>query len=163
MKDLRSKIYKVIGIVSLLIFVSFSFSPSKALAITVSFDSEDTLVMQDDKGRSGLNACKDKRVSSGRQTPPIQLRTIRPSDTACCGDEVRLEVTLNTEVKPDGRSVLFDGDAILYEGSSCYSSVKEDVDHIHELVRIDVPEYVDFKLSSRDNFARGTLKLEVLD
>ena len=163
MKDLRSKIYKVIGIVSLLIFVSFSFSPSKALAITASFDSEETLLMQDDKGVVGFKVCKDKRVSSGRQIPPIKLRTIRPSDTACCGDEVRLEVTLDTEVQSDGESVLFDGDAILYEGSSCYSSVKEDVDHIHELVRIDVPEYVDFKLSQRDNLAKGTLKLEVLD
>ena len=162
MKDLRSKIYKVIGIVSLLIFVSFSFSPSKALAITASFDSEETLLMQDDKG-IGVKVCKGLDVSSGvdrKETPPIRLRS--DPNTACCGDEVRLEVTLDTEVKPGGY-VLFDGDAILFEGSSCNSSKDEDELHINELVKIDVPRYVDFELREKDNLAKGTLKLEVRD
>ena len=159
MKDLRSKIYKVIGIVSLLIFVSFSFSPSKALAITVSFDSEDTLVMQDDKG-IGFKVCNGLDVASGKETPPIRLRS--DPRTACCGDEVRLEVTLDTEVKPGG-SVLFEGDAVLFEGSSCNSSKEEDDLHIYELVKKDVPTYVDFELREKDNLAKGTLKLEVRD
>ena len=145
---------KVIGAITLCLYLALSFSPSKALAVHVSFSSGDSLVMYDDKGILSPKRCSDKRVSDSSAYTPATLY-----DEECCGDEVRLEV--DVDATQYGNKVIFDGDTKLFEGSSCHSNSLEDTQGFRVEAEIGgETARTDFRLRDHQNEAYGTLYFE---
>ena len=142
---------KVIGAITLCLYLALSFSPSKALAAHVSFSSRDTLSMISDK--SVLSpTCEGEIVKDFSQYTPSTLY-----DEVCCGDEFRLEV--NLDAREDGSNVIFDGDIKLFDGS-CNSERLED----NQKIRVVAPigsynRTATFKVQNQ-NLVTGTLYFE---
>ena len=120
-KKLESAI-KVLMMMSLVCVLALSFSPSKTLAATASFDSFDNLTIVDnlafplgEKRCTGFSTQLKASTSTNRETL---------FKSKCCGGEVRVELEVTPTFKRNGIDFL--GETRLFEGGSCDTDKLED-------------------------------------